>query len=259
MMPRYLVRLEYKGTDFHGFQKQQGVPTIQGALDSAVLAFTGEEVHSLGAGRTDAGVHALAQAAAFDLSRKLEVGRALKSVNALLPPGIAVTDMRQVPEAFDPRRDAAWREYRYFILNRACPSPLLAELAFHLAGRVDWGLAQKALALVVGEHNFSAFRVKAEEDTTLRTVLECELSLPDFPAGLVCMRVRADAFLYKMVRILAGAVVAVGCGRMSLEELEGHLGGGTRPCAEPLPAHGLYLWEVAYPEKKMEARGRRAD
>ena len=243
-MTRYLVTLEYKGTLFHGFQKQPGLPTVQGALDSAVLTYTGQEVRTLGAGRTDAGVHALGQAAAFDLREKVDIGNALRGLNALLPQGISVTDIREVAPDFDPRRDAVSREYRYFVLNRSAPSSLLEDFAYHFPGELDRGSMKEACSLFEGEHDFSAFRVGSEEKPTVRKVLRCEIVEP-FP-GLFYFSVRAESFLYRMVRIMGGAVLSVGSGRMSLSALESHLGGGTGPCVEPLPAHGLFLWEIAY-------------
>jgi tRNA pseudouridine38-40 synthase len=245
-LARYLVSLEYKGTLFHGFQKQPGLPTVQGELDSAILTYTGQEVRSLGAGRTDAGVHALGQTAAFDLDERVDIGRTFRSLNGLLPRGISIIDMREVAPDFDPRRDAVWREYRYFVLNRRAPSPLLEDLAYHFPGELDGELVKEGCALCEGEHDFSAFRAGTEEKSTARTVLECEFteSYPD----LLCCKVRANSFLYKMVRIMAGALLAVGSGRMALPELSSHLEGGSGPCAEPLPGHGLYLWEVSYPD-----------
>ncbi|MBU4241522.1 MAG: tRNA pseudouridine(38-40) synthase TruA, partial [Actinobacteria bacterium] len=116
-MTRYAITIEYRGTHFHGFQKQPGLPTVQGALENALLTFTGEETVVQGAGRTDAGVHAVGQAVAFEVPGGLNTGKATRGLNALLPPGVAITAMRAVRDDFDPRRDAIWREYRYFILN----------------------------------------------------------------------------------------------------------------------------------------------
>lgn len=245
-MPRYMVRLEYRGSGFHGFQKQPGLQTVQGALESAILTYTGVEVGTSGAGRTDAGVHAVGQVAAFDLAQEVDIERAVRGFNGILPEGVAVTAMARVPAGFDPRRDALWREYRYLMLDRRFPSPLLERSAFRLPVELQRPLADEACSLVVGEHDFSAFRVKSEEATTVREVFTCEIRECDWFPGLLYLRVRASSFLYRMVRVIAGAVVAAGAGRMSLAELEGHLSGGSRPCAEPLPAHGLYLWEVAY-------------
>lgn len=243
-MTRYLVTLEYRGTLFHGFQKQPGLPTIQGAFDSAVLTYTGQEIRTLGAGRTDAGVHALGQTATFDLDEKVDIDRALRGLNALLPQGISITDMREVAPDFDPRRRAVWREYRYLILNRTTPSPLLDDLAYHFPGELDRELMKEGCSLFDGEHDFSAFRVGKEEKSKVRLVLQCEIVEP-FPE-LLCFIVRANSFLYRMVRIMASAVLAVGSGRMDLPELASYLEGGSGPCADPVPAQGLYLWEVAY-------------
>jgi len=243
-LTRYLVTLEYKGTLFRGFQRQPGFPTVQGALESAVLTYSGEEVRVLGAGRTDAGVHAIGQTAAFDLSEKVDIERARRGLNALLARGISMTGMKEVPSDFDPRRDALRREYRYFILNRPTHSPLLEETAYHFPGKLDRELMRQVCSLFEGEHDFSAFRAGKEEKSTLRTVSRCEMSEPC--PELLCFIVRASSFLYKMVRIMGSAALAAGSGKMGLSELESHLEGGAGPCAEPLPAHGLFLWEVTY-------------
>ena len=243
-LTRYRLRLEYKGTLFHGFQKQPGVPTVQGALESAILTYTGQEIRTLGAGRTDAGVHSLGQVAAFDLDEKVDIKKALGGLNALLPNGISVTDMVEAAPDFDPRRDAVWREYRYLILNRPAPSPLLEDFACHYPGELDRELMKQACSLLEGEHDFSAFRVGGEAKSTVRTVLRCEIFelFPEF----LCFVVRADSFLYKMVRMMAGAVLAVGSRRMALSGLSSSLAASSGPCAEPLPAHGLFLWEISY-------------
>jgi tRNA pseudouridine38-40 synthase len=245
-LPRYLVTVEYSGTDFHGFQKQPGLSTVQGEMESAITRFTGEDVRVMGCGRTDTGVHALGQAAAFDLSREVDIPKAFNSLNALLPRGIAVTKMVAARDGFDPRRDALWREYRYFILNRRAPSPVLEDYTHHVAASLDVELMARACGLFTGEHDFSAFRVKGStEESSVREVLGCDFTYAR--ADILCFRVRANAFLYRMVRIMAGAVKAVGCARMSLGELDSHLEGGDMPCAAPLPACGLFLWMVEYP------------
>jgi tRNA pseudouridine38-40 synthase len=246
-MPRYLLTVEYSGTDFHGFQRQPGLSTVQGEIEAAITRFTGSETRVMGAGRTDTGVHAIGQAAAFDLPRELDVPKALNSLNALLPRGIAVTRMVTARDDLDPRRDALWREYRYFILNRKAPSPILEDYTHHIALDLDIRLMERACGFFLGGHDFSAFRVQGSaEESSVREVLECDLT--NARADVFCFRVRANAFLYRMVRIMAGAVKDVGSGRMSPSELESHLEGGDEPCAAPLPACGLFLWKVEYPE-----------
>lgn len=245
-MARYLVTLEYRGTSFHGFQKQPGLPTIQGALESALVAFMGEEIRAHGAGRTDTGAHALGQAAAFDMPYEVDEARTIISINALLPNGISVTSMRRVSDGFDVRRDAIWREYRYFILNRTAPSALLDEFTYHFPRSLDLERMREACSLCLGEHNLSAFKAKSQEESSTRNIMVCE-TVEIFP-GLLSLFLRANSFLYKMVRIMGGALVSVGSGRMTVEEFRSYLEkGGASPCADPLPARGLFLWLVEYP------------
>jgi len=241
-----MVTLEYKGTAFHGFQRQPGLPTIQGSLESALVSFTGQEIRVQGAGRTDTGAHAFGQAAAFDLPFAVDATRGITSINALLPSSITVTAMRPVRDAFDPRREASWREYRYFILNRSEPSAILDEFTYHFPYDLDRAAVDTACSAVLGQHDFSAFRSKSQDESTVRTVLACEVkeAFPD----LLSLTIRADAFLYRMVRILAGALVAVGTGKMGIDEFGCCVGNGAaKPCADPLPSRGLFLWRVSYP------------
>ena len=249
-MARYLITMEYRGTSFHGFQKQPGLPTIQGSLESVLLALTGQEIRVPGAGRTDTGAHAFGQTAAFDLPHEVDPPKTIISLNALLPKGITITSMMQVWDGFDPRRNAEWREYRYFILNRSAPSALLDEFTYHHPGSLDIDLMNKACAACPGEHDFSAFRSKSQDESSVRTVLACEVR--EIMPGMLSLLVRADSFLYRMVRILGGAVVAVGNGKMEPEDFIGYLdSGAAKPCAEPLPARGLFLWRVSYPPETL--------
>ncbi len=230
----------------HGFQKQPGFPTVQGRLEEALGRIAGARTRVMGAGRTDSGVHAVGQVVAFDLDPGREVEKVIAGMNALLSPDISVPAASRARDGFDPRRDALWREYRYFFWTGAAPSPFLEEFTHRAASGLDVERMSRACELAVGSHDFSAFRVKAVPgEAATRDVLECGLHEPC--PGVLCVRVRANAFLYRMVRILAGALHDVGRGRMDTEELAGHLEGGDRPCAEALPARGLFLWRVEYP------------
>lgn len=252
---RYRVTMEYLGTRFHGFQRQPGVPTVQGTLEEALRAMTATEVQVQGAGRTDAGVHAVGQVVAFDLEGAMEGGRIVKRLNVLLPPGISVLDAAPVREDFDPRRDASWREYKYFMLNRPAPSPIMEKLVLHCPRELDVGEMTRACTSFVGEHDFAAFRC-GDDTPTVREVMECRLD--PVRGDLFCVTVRAGSFMYRMVRMMCGALVAVGAGRMSGSELEEKLSGDYADRAESLPPHGLYLWKVTYPSELLDAgRGTR--
>lgn len=246
-MPRYLARVEYNGGPYHGFQRQPGISTVQGELERALARITGEEPSVQGAGRTDAGVHSVGQAVAFSLSDGVDSDRLLAGLNGVLPKGITVAEVRGVRQDMDPRREAMWREYRYFILNRRAPSALLEDFTHQVTGELDDGLMRRACGLMVGVHDFQAFCVKGgEAGTTVRNVMECDVSRAR--GDILCIRVKANAFLYRMVRSIVGAVVRSGSGALSLEEIGSRLAADSPACAEPLPAKGLFLWRVEYPD-----------
>ncbi|MBN2168786.1 MAG: tRNA pseudouridine(38-40) synthase TruA [Actinobacteria bacterium] len=249
-MVKYAAEVEYNGKKFHGFQKQPGLPTIQGALERCFLTFTGREIRVFGAGRTDTGVHAKGQIIAFEIENEDDTDSLMKRINSLLPDGAAITQIAVVDDGFSPRRDALWREYRYFFLCRTAPSPVLEDFSLHYPRPLDRDLMDKACEAALGEHNFSAFRVKGQDESNVRDLMRCEFK--EDILGLLCLTVRANSFLYRMVRILGGAIVAVGAGKMTFDEFTGYLEGGAEPCAEPLPPHGLFFWKVAYPPDKLK-------
>ncbi|MBN1289042.1 MAG: tRNA pseudouridine(38-40) synthase TruA [Actinobacteria bacterium] len=248
-MVKYAAEVEYNGKKFHGFQKQPGLQTVQGAFERCLLTFTGREIRAFGAGRTDTGVHAKGQVISFEMEKEENADSLMKRMNSLLPDGAAVTQIAVVDDSFNPRRDAIWREYRYFFLCRTAPSPVLEDFSIHYPRPLDRDLMDKACSAVLGEHNFSAFRVKGQDESNVREVLRCEFT--EDILGLLCLVVRANSFLYRMVRILGGAIISIGAGKMTLDEFAGYLEGGVEPCAEPLSPYGLFLWKVAYPPDKV--------
>lgn len=252
-MTRYMVVLSYKGTSFHGFQRQPDARTVQGSLEEALATLTGEKVATAGAGRTDAGVHAAAQVAAFDLPRRVDEGRWRTSLNALTPGDMAIVKMAEVQTDFDPRRDALWREYKYFLLNRTAPSPPLADVCLHYSREMDLTKARSACDSIKGTHDFSAFTLSSEKGNTVRDVIACDIGEVELLDGMLCVTVRAGTFLYRMVRILVGAILKVSSGAMDMSDLELSLSGGTRPCSEPLSPEGLFFWRVEYPREKLSA------
>jgi tRNA pseudouridine38-40 synthase len=240
--------VEYEGTRFLGWQLQPGGPTVQGELERALGVALREPVRVRGAGRTDAGVHARGQVAVAGVSdRDVDLRRLLRSVNALLPDDIAVRDLALVDDAFDPRRHARSRVYEYRILNAPAPSPFWRLWAWHVARPLDVAAMDAATRLLVGEHDFAAFRAadaKETPRTTLRRVFESRI-VREPP--LLIYRVEATAFLKHMVRNVVGTLVEVGLGERQPGAIADLIASRDRTRAgATAPPHGLTLVEVRY-------------
>jgi tRNA pseudouridine38-40 synthase len=251
----YRLSLEYLGTNYFGFQRQPEKPTIQGKLEEALTTVLRHPVSVCGAGRTDAGVHAIHQVATFLTEKKLVKNTFLRSVNSLLPPDIAVTSVQQVPADFDPRRSAKWREYHYYILNRPYPSAFLKDVTYHVTTKLDVDLMSEAAKLLIGQHDFAAFCVKnSASENTVRRILDIDCTAEANIVwggkpieGLITLRVRAQAFLHKMVRIIAGTLLLVGRRELKPLDVVAILESKERGRAGPTaPARGLVLVKIAY-------------
>jgi tRNA pseudouridine38-40 synthase len=242
------LTVEYEGTHLLGWQLQPGGRTVQGELERALAVVLREPVRVRGAGRTDAGVHARAQVAAARVTMPpADLGRLLRSVNALLPDDVAVRAAELVDDAFDPRRHARSRVYEYRILATPAPSPFWRRWAWHVPRPLDRAAMDAAAQALVGEHDWAAFRGADAKETprsTVRRVLES--SLRDEPP-LLLYRVEATAFLKHMVRNVVGTLVEVGGGARSSQSVADVLAGGDRTRAgATAPPHGLTLVEVRY-------------
>jgi tRNA pseudouridine38-40 synthase len=245
-MPRYRVILEYDGTPFVGWQVQAQGASVQGRLTEAVKRFSGETVSARGAGRTDAGVHALAQVAHFDLAREWPPETVRAAVNFhLRPDPIVVLDCAVVPEGFDARFSAVARHYRYRILARPA-APALDR------GRVWWvprplsaaAMGEAALHLV-GRHDFTTFRAAAcQAQSPVKTLDRLAVTA----AGEeILIEASARSFLHSQVRSMAGSLKLVGEGKWSAGDLAAALAARDRAACGPVaPAHGLYLAQVDY-------------
>ncbi len=244
---RIRLVLEYDGTDFAGWQRQENASTIQAAIEEAMRRITGEQLVVHGAGRTDAGVHALGQVAALSTRSRLEVERLRRALCALLPPAIAVVAADEVEPGFDPRRHARGKHYRYRIWNHPAPSPIEARHSWHRAQRLDERAMAEAAAVLCGEHDFAAFRAAdCERRTTVRRVSRLEVRRE---GRLLLVDVEATAFLKNMVRIIVGTLHEVGRGKLDAEGVARILEGRDRTRAGPTaPARGLFLMAVNYPE-----------
>jgi tRNA pseudouridine38-40 synthase len=239
------LSVEYDGTAYHGWQVQPGLPTIQGFLQETAKRISGEEVRITGAGRTDAGVHALGQVANFWTAKDLACESWQRAFNGLLPPDIVVRRAETVPDGFDARRSAKQKTYRYSILNAPHPSALDRHWLLHIPDRLDVASMADAVASLIGEHDFSAFRAAdGNSPNSVRRVYEASFLTQGHRLDFV---VTANGFLKHMIRIVVGTLLDVGRGRLTpvtfrkiLESKDRqHAGKTARP-------HGLCLMEVSY-------------
>lgn len=248
-MRRLALLLQYDGSAFAGSQRQLRVPTVQSALEAAFESLTGEASSASFAGRTDAGVHATGQVASFSTSSAMPAARFIRGLNHFLPPCIAVQAAREVDEAFDPRRCAIARAYRYEIVVARQRQPLREARAWVVPPPFDLERARHAAAAFVGEHDFASFAKAGLEGSTRRAVGVSEL-IGDLPE--LTYHVEADSFLQHQVRRMAGAIVAAARGKITVSEI-GRLLAAAVPgsAGTTAPARGLTLAEVRYDEEHL--------
>ncbi len=242
------LTLAYDGTDFEGWQvqKRRGARTVQGVLEGALRRLAGgADVRVASAGRTDAGAHALGQVASFELGRAWDARELLRALNALLPEDVRALELEEAPPGFHARRSALRKHYRYTLDTADVQSPLRRRYAAHVAGPLDVKSLCQAAALFVGRQDFASLQsAGGTVKTTVRTVERCEAR---FEAGTLTLDVEADGFLRKMVRSMAGGLLAVGRGGWSVDELrEALLARERRRWPAPAEARGLTLMRVVY-------------
>jgi tRNA pseudouridine38-40 synthase len=240
--------VEYNGARYHGFQAQVGVPTIQGAIESALAKVTGERIRIVGAGRTDAGVHARGQVISFKWVSKLSLQTLIRALNFYLSPDIAVKSGNVVEGSFSARRDAISREYRYTILNSPTPSPLQRDYSYFVPVPLDINAMNEACQALLGRQDFASFTGSMEGKSTVRKVSKAEVSRE---GESVVFDMVADSFLQKQVRSTVGSLVRVGLGKLAVEEFEEIIRAKRPGLAAPVaPARGLCMMKVNYPEHK---------
>jgi tRNA pseudouridine38-40 synthase len=251
-MRRIMLTLEYDGTGFCGWQLQPDDRTGQAVLEEAMAQVTGARSRVHAASRTDSGVHAEGQVAHVDTDSALPAGRLLRALNYWLPDDISVIDAREVGEDFHARFGAASKLYRYRILRSRSPRPLRDRFAFRVWRELDVPAMQECAALLTGTHDFTSFASEhSEVENHERTVLRSEL-IED--GDELHYMVRADGFLYNMVRIAVGTLLEVGYGNMTVEEFAGALSARDRNAAGPTArARGLTLLAVEYPNDPRSA------
>ncbi len=250
------MTVAYDGTGFRGFARQPGLPTIQGSIEDALsTALRVSGVETVGAGRTDAGVHALGQVVSFTPPSPMEeedIERLARSVNALTPLPLVAKEIRSAGPGFSARFDALRREYRYRIVTGGAPPAFLGRYSWWVRKDLDADAMRSAAVLLKGEHDFRSFCVteSAEDKNTVRRVESIGIAY-ETHLGEECLvlRIIGNAFLHSMVRIIVGTLVEVGIGRKPPEWVGEVLSAEDRAAAgQTAPPEGLTFWRVEYPE-----------
>ncbi len=245
IMRNIKLTLSYDGTDFHGWQRQPGLRTIQQTLEEAILSLTQDRPVTTASSRTDAGVHALGQVVHFHTPTRHPPEILLRALNALLPRKLRVLEVREVPQSFHSTLDATSKRYRYVIDDRPIPSPFHLRYSWQVLRPLDIAAMSRAGAVLVGRHDFRSFETEWPNRTSsVRTVKELTVSRID---DLVWIEVEADGFLYNMVRAIAGTLSWVGSGKRPESWVGDALRAENRVEAGPTaPPQGLFLVKVRH-------------
>jgi tRNA pseudouridine38-40 synthase len=261
-MPRYRLTVAYDGTHFHGWQKQRAndgegdLRTAQGVLEQAVREAVREPVTLVGASRTDAGVHAVGQVAAFTCERELPLERLCAAINSRLPEDLQVRDAAIADPAFSPISDAIAKGYRYRIAwgrtgPGGVPRPLFSRYTTYWTPyHLDAVRMNEAARKLLGKHDFASFtRVNHSRESTVRTIHDCLVTADRRRRRRLHIDVAGDGFLYNMIRIIAGTLVEIGRGKIEPDAMDGILSATDRSAAgDTLPPEGLCLMWIKYPD-----------
>ncbi len=265
-MPTFKITVAYDGTGYVGWQRQANGVSIQALIEHALRDLDGRDVTVAGAGRTDAGVHALGQVAAFALARELPPDVLVRALNAHLPHAVRVLAAEEAPQAFDPRFCARAKTYRYRLWNGDVMSPFERAYAWHVPGPLDVEAMRAAARLLEGRHDFAAFQAAGSSVATtdreifVSRIMDCgltgeesaiespiESAIRNPQSAMLTYEVAGTGFLRHMVRIIVGSLVEVGRGRRPVEWMRGVLASRDRTGAGPTaPPHGLFLVRVEY-------------
>ncbi len=245
MLRNIKLVLEYDGTDYFGFQRQKNKPTIQEKLEKSIKAVLNSDVKLYSCGRTDSGVHARFHIVNFFAETNLSESALLKGFNSNMPKDIAIKSVRFVNNKFNARFSAKKKKYVYRIWNSEVLSPLRERYFYNFRYRLDFELMRRAAEIFVGKHDFFAFSKRRDKDeNTVRIIYSVSLLKK---GNEIKITVAGNSFLYNMVRIISGGIVAVGAGRITEKELKYSLKSGIRHrLIETLPAKGLCLEHVYY-------------
>ena len=248
-MKRFKLTVAYDGTAFCGYQYQPELPTIEGFVNDALSGLLREDIITIGASRTDAGVHAYGNVAVFDSKTTIPAEKLALALNTKLPDSIRIMDSVEVTSFFHPRRNVLDKTYEYHINTARIPFPTDRLYSYNVKHTLDIKAMKRAASFIEGRHDFTSFcSAKTDKEDKVRTVFQIDVE-ETIRNGLI-IRVRGDGFLYNMVRIIAGTLVKVGEGKITPEDVpailerkdRGHLG-------ITLPAKGLFLMGIRYKEE----------
>ena len=248
-MPRYRLDIEYDGSTYAGWQRQDGPHSVQAAIEQAIKAFCGDEIALRGAGRTDAGVHATGQVAHADLTKQWPADTVRDAINAHLQmagEAVAVLAAKPVPDDFDARFSATGRRYLYRIINRRAPAALEKNRAWWVPKQLDVEAMQEAALMLVGRHDFTTFRsVQCQASSPVRTLERLDVRRS---GELIEIHAAARSFLHNQVRSMVGSLKRVGEGGWTPADVKAALEAKNRAaCGAVAPPEGLYLTGVRYP------------
>lgn len=244
----FKLTIEYDGAGFCGWQTQKGGErTVQAELEQVCAAVFKHAVKTIASGRTDSGVHAAGQVVSFKADTRMKPQEVLKALNSRLPPDIAVLEVKEVPADFHAQYSVKEKTYRYTLLNRPYRSAFLRERVYYYPYPLNLAAMRRGAKALVGKHDFKSFQAHDPLRTDRDTVRTIKRLTVKKEGDLVLMDVTANGFLYKMVRNIAGTLIAIGAGQMPEKELPKVLKARDRSLAyDTAPAHGLCLLSVKY-------------
>ena len=248
-MRNLVLTVSFDGTNYAGFQVQKNAVTVQEVLEKTLSKILKEKVRLNSAGRTDAGVHAVAQIASFKTKASIPPSALKKGLNTLLPPDIAIQKVEEAPLSFHPRYEAVSKWYRYTLRNHPSRSPFDRFYTTYYPYPLDIRAMQKAARALIGKYDFKSFQAKdKKERSSIRTIRRLSIQKK---SPYVFINIEGNGFLYKMVRNIVGTLIEVGRGKWSPEEMKKILSQKNRLSAgKTAPARGLCLMGVRYPFKK---------
>ena len=247
MMPNYLLVLRFVGTAFHGSQRQTNASSVQEELEKALSTVLRERLVVRPCSRTDTGVHAEMFCCNFFTEKEFEAGRLMHSLNAVLPPAIAVYDLKKVSDSFSAQKSCIAKEYVYRIWNSAQRNPFYEDLAYHFPRPLDVSQLDKEAKCFIGEHDFAAFCASGSSvNSTVRTIFDASVKRE---GDMVVFSTSGNGFLYNMVRIMVGTLLDISDGKIESGSIPKIIESKDRSLAgKTAPAMGLYLNKVVYPE-----------